>query len=80
MCFDWVNERIKRLTWQDLAIDKIAVIAFAFLVAKFFPAVLSARWYWYAIVLVVCKGYVVSRIYKKRAATFSQYPPTTTRS
>jgi hypothetical protein len=65
MCFDWINERIKKLTWPVLAVDKIAVIAFTLLVAKFWPVLLSADWYWYAIVVVAAKTYVGSKFFAK---------------
>jgi len=65
MYFDWINQQIKKMTWKELAMDKIAVMAFALLIAKFWPAVLSFEWYWYAVVLVVFKGFVVARIFAK---------------
>jgi hypothetical protein len=65
MCFDKINERIKKLTWEVLAVDKIAVVALAFLVAKIWPAVLSLDWYWYLIVALVAKAYVASRWFAK---------------
>ena len=51
--FDWANDRIRRLTWVDLGLTKFAVAAFALMVAKLWPPLLSLEWYWYALLFVV---------------------------
>ncbi|MBW3015825.1 hypothetical protein KY330_05350 [Candidatus Woesearchaeota archaeon] len=39
-------------TWE-VASDEVAILAFAFLVAKLYPAVTTAAWYWYLIIMVI---------------------------
>jgi len=48
-----LNFKKKRFTLIDVASDEIAMLAFAFLVAKYWTAVISLAWYWYAIIFVV---------------------------
>lgn len=43
----------KRFTIMDVASDEVAMIALAFLIAKFFPQVLVLDWYWYVVVIVL---------------------------
>jgi hypothetical protein len=65
MCFDKINERIRKLTWDVLAVDKIAVMAFALLIAKVWPPILGLEWYWYLVILVAAKAYVIPRFLGK---------------
>ncbi|OPY56050.1 MAG: hypothetical protein A4E49_00315 [Methanosaeta sp. PtaU1.Bin112] len=51
--FDWANDRIGRLTWVDLGLTKFCVAAFALMVAKLWPPLLSLEWYWYGLIFVV---------------------------
>lgn len=51
--FDWANDRIGRMTWVDLGLTKFAVAAFALMVAKLWPPLLSLEWYWYALLFVL---------------------------
>jgi hypothetical protein len=48
-----INAGKKQFTLIDVVSDEIAMLAFAFLVAKYWFAVTSLAWYWYAIIFVV---------------------------
>jgi hypothetical protein len=63
--FDSLNARIRKLTWDVLAVDKIAVMALALLIAKLWPPILNLEWYWYAVILVAAKAYVIPRFLSK---------------
>jgi hypothetical protein len=47
------TSRKKRFSIADVASDEIAMIALAFLVAKYFTVVTSLTWYWYVLVVVL---------------------------
>jgi len=47
------NYKKKRFTLVDVASDEMAMLAFAFIIAKYWVSVTSLAWYWYAIVFVV---------------------------
>jgi hypothetical protein len=44
----YVNDTAKNLDGVDIGLVKLYVLAMAFLIAKFYPPVLSLDWYWYA--------------------------------
>lgn len=46
-------DKEKKFTILDVGLDEIAMIAFAFLVAKYFPQVTALDWYWYVIVFTL---------------------------
>ncbi|HUT33167.1 MAG TPA: hypothetical protein VNE39_06800 [Planctomycetota bacterium] len=50
--FQWVNSKIKKMTWPDISCTKLAAMAFALTVAKLWPGLLSLEWYWYAVIAV----------------------------
>ena len=47
------NYRKKRFTLLDVASDEIAMLAFAFLIVKYLPALIFLSWYWYVIIFVI---------------------------
>jgi hypothetical protein len=49
----WANYKISKLTWVDIALTKWSVFAFALMIAKLWPRILSLKWYWYALIFVV---------------------------
>ena len=49
--FNWHQKQFSLL---DVALDETAMIAFALLIAKFWPVLTSLAWYWYAIIFVIC--------------------------
>lgn len=65
MCFQWVNDKIKKFNCFDISVLKLCVFAFALLVAKFWPAILSLEWYWYAIAFAVTYGYMIAKMFGK---------------
>ena len=44
----YVNDIAKKLDGVDIGLVKLYILAMAFLIAKFYPVVLSLDWYWYA--------------------------------
>lgn len=59
--FLWTNDRIKNLTWVDMAFTKLAVMAFILTAAKLWPAILGLEWYWYGIAWILL---AISPLYK----------------
>ena len=50
---DWMNSKVGKLDWLDIGCVKLAVFAFALLIAKFWPEILNLSWYWYVIIFVL---------------------------
>jgi hypothetical protein len=48
-----LNYKKKKFTLLDVASDEMAMLAFAFLIAKFWVGVTSLAWYWYVILFVI---------------------------
>ena len=48
-----ITNRKKKYTTVDVALDEIAMVSLALLIAKFWPAATSLEWYWYAIITVI---------------------------
>lgn len=61
----WADEKIKRMSVWDVGILKICVMAFALLLAKFWPDILGFEWYWYGLVFLVTYIYLIFKIYIK---------------
>ena len=64
MCFQWANDKLKKLTCFDHAVGKIGVIAFALMLAKLWPDVLSLDWYWFGLVFAITFAYLIVKIFK----------------
>ena len=47
------NYKKKRFTLLDVASDEIAIMAFAFLIVKYWTAATSLAWYWYVVIMVI---------------------------
>lgn len=47
------KRRKKIFTVADIASDEIAMIALAFLIAKYFSVVTSLSWYWYVLIVII---------------------------
>ena len=43
---------IQNCKWYDISLLKLYCIVAALLIAKYFPILLQANWYWYVLVLV----------------------------
>ena len=65
-CFECLNEKIKKLTFCDISIMKICIIAFTLLVVKFWPAATSLDWPWYAGVFAVTYGFLLYKLFVKK--------------
>lgn len=65
MCFQWVNDKIKKMTCFDYGVLKVCVFTSALLLAKFWPDILGLNWYWYAIVLGITYVYLIVRFFGK---------------
>lgn len=48
----WANNKIEKLTWIDMGLTKLAVAAFALMIAKIWPALLNLDWYWYGLMWI----------------------------
>lgn len=51
--FEWIDSRIKKMTWGDAACIELAAFGFALMVAKLWPGLLCLEWYWYGLLWVV---------------------------
>ena len=60
-----LNSGKKKFTVTDVAFDEIAMIALAFLIAKYWIAVTSLAWYWYVIIFVVFVIKPIMAMFKK---------------
>lgn len=63
---DYWNRQVKKFTIYDVKLGEGAAMAFAFILAKFFPAILDLSFWWFVAAIVVCTArpwYVV--LFKK---------------
>ncbi len=66
MCLiKFINKAAKKLDGVDIGLVKLSVFAIAFLIAKYYPQVLSLDWYWYAAVAVLSAARPLHRAYLK---------------
>ena len=61
----WYNGLVKKMKWYDMGLIKLGSVAFALLVAKFYPQILSADWTIYAAVVVVTAAIVLYHTSRK---------------
>ena len=66
MCFEWVNEKIKKFNCVDYGMVKLCVFAFALMLAKLWAPILSLPWYYYGIVFAVTYIYLIVKIFGKK--------------
>ena len=57
----WINSKMKRLNWVDLALVKLCVAGFVLMIAKLWKPLLNLDWYWYAIIFVLA---AIKPVYK----------------
>lgn len=62
---DWYNGLVKKMKWYDIGLTKLSVFAFALLIAKFYPSILSADWTVYAAITIITALTVWYHIFKK---------------
>jgi hypothetical protein len=65
-CFECLNEKLKKLTFCDITIMKICIIAFTLLAAKLWPVLQSFPWGWYVGVFAVTYGYLIYRLFFRK--------------
>ena len=52
--FTWMDKRVSKFRWFDITFLKGAVVAFALMLARFFPEeLLLLDWYWYFLVFLI---------------------------
>jgi len=51
--FNWADKKMAKLTWIDMGLTKLAVAAFALMMAKVWPPLLSLDWYWYGLIWIL---------------------------
>jgi hypothetical protein len=61
----WMDSKIKKCTWIDLGLAKIAVAAFVLMLAKLWQPLLSLDWYLYAAVFVLAIIKPLLKVLKK---------------
>ena len=53
MEFEWANQKISKLKYNDMQLIKIAVAGFVLMIAKLWPTILALDWYWYLAIMIV---------------------------
>ena len=48
-----LNSGKKKFTTIDVALDELAMVFLALLVAKYWEGAMSLAWYWYVIIIVI---------------------------
>jgi len=61
----FINNTVRKLDGADIGFIKLSVFAIAFLIAKYYPQVLSLDWYWYVGVAVLAAIRPIYRAYIK---------------
>jgi len=62
---DYWNKKIKKMSWIDIGLIKLAVAAFVLMVAKLWTPLLSLEWYWYGIIFVIAAIIPLYKVYIK---------------
>ncbi len=62
---NWINSKIKKMSFVDIQLIKLSVFAFTLLIAKLWEPILSLEWYWYAILFVIATIITFYKIFKK---------------
>jgi len=60
----WSDGAVKKLNGCDMPFIKLSLIAFAFMVAKLWPILLSWDWYWYGAIFVLAMIKPMTKICK----------------
>lgn len=63
--FDYANKGIRKMNVVDMSLTKLAVFAFALMLAKIWDPILSLDWYFYAIIWVVAAIVPLYNFFKK---------------
>ncbi len=51
--FEWLNLRIKRLNWTDLACIELASISFGLMLATLIPSLVAVSAWWYLLIWIL---------------------------
>ncbi len=62
----WMNAKVKKLDWTDIALVKIAVAAAVLFIAKLWAPILSLNWYWYLIICIIAAAKPIYTAYFKK--------------
>ena len=62
----WVNKKVKKLDWYDIALVKISTAALALFLAKVWWPLLSLDWYWYFLIFSLAAIRPLYRAYFKK--------------
>ncbi len=62
--FEWANSKIKEMDWTDIALTKLAVFAFALMIAKLWMPILNLEWYWYFMIFIIATIKPFYRMFK----------------
>ena len=62
---DWMDSKVKKLNWLDIAWIKFAVAAIALMFAKLWTPLLSLDWYWYGLIGILFAAKVWLKVFKK---------------
>ena len=65
MCFQWVNDKLKKLNCFDYGMVKVCVFTFALTIAKLWAPILSLEWYWYGAVFAGTWVFLLIRVFGK---------------
>ena len=59
----WADSKIRKIDALDMGLVKLSVFAFALILAKLWPQMLSLDWYWYAAVFILAAIRPMKRAY-----------------
>jgi hypothetical protein len=62
--YTWANEKIRNFQWFDISLIKLASAAFALMLAKIWPSILSLDWTAYLVVAIIASLPVLVRMFR----------------
>ncbi len=60
---DWANPKIKKLSWKDIGLIKLSVMAFALMIASIWPSIVNVDWYWYLVLMLLAGIIPIKKFY-----------------
>ncbi len=64
--FAWMESRTRHFRWYDFALLKLAVAAFALMLAKLCPPLISFEWHVYLIIALIAAAPLYYKMFKSR--------------
>ncbi len=61
----WVNTKISKMTYWDIGILKLCLVAFTLMIASLFPRLTQVSWPWYGAVFFVSYLYLMYKLFIK---------------